>query len=82
MPIFKLSNTNVQGTHTLLLSTLQEQDIEAAEALGTAWYRSREVFPQDMPYAGYLANKKWPLAEECCKSYSAAVPLTTQNPHI
>ena len=53
-----------QATHAALFSFLHEEDIKAAEELGTAWYRSKEVFPQDIPYAGYLANKKWPMAEE------------------
>ena len=45
------------------MSFLYEEDTQRAEELGTAWYRSKEVFPQDIPYAGYLTNKKWPLNE-------------------
>ena len=30
---------------------------------GVSWYRSKEVFPQEMKDAGYLSNKKWPLKE-------------------
>ena len=52
-----------QGSHTALVSFLYEEDTQRAEELGTAWYRSKEVFPQDIPYAGYLTNKKWPLNE-------------------
>ena len=52
-----------QGSHTALVSFLYEEDSQRAEELGTAWYRSKEVFPQDIPYAGYLTNKKWPLNE-------------------
>ena len=29
------------------------------------WYRSSETIAGDNPYAGHLANKKWPLKKVC-----------------
>ena len=46
-----------------MTSIIFEEDLELAEKQGTAWYRSKQVFPQEVTGSGYLANKKWPLIE-------------------
>ena len=50
-----------------MVALLEEEQLELAKKMESAWYRSTEPIPLKHPFVGdgYLSNKKWPLIEEC-----------------
>ena len=54
------------GTHAAIDSSLTTEQKNWGKEYnhGRGWYRSKEKFPGDYPYSGYLTHKNWVLNEE------------------